>query len=308
MELSYNNGSTFRGCQKKFYWRYVEKLEPVTKLPSLTLGSVLHEGFDLFYKGGSDSEVYDYLLNKFNEEIAKQEVADQEDLLIAKYMAMGMWLYFPYKKKEFDEVASEEKFTIPLAENVNFVGKVDGRVRKGDNWWVRELKTTGLNQRQFEGRCQVSAQGTGYVYAMHKLGYEAKGILYDYIKKPLLRKGMNETADEFGRRIIQDYRTRPKLYYARHYSYRTPVDLYHFEEDSKMLAEDILIKFANGKWYRNQDQCWNFGSCCPYEKICFASKPDPLTVELYFTKREVKDERGVSPVEQGSSEEPGSVT
>jgi hypothetical protein len=291
MELSYNNGSTFRGCQKKFYWRYVERLEPVTKLPSLTLGAVLHEGFDLFYKGGSDQEVYDYLLDKFNEEISKQEVSDQEDLLIAKYIAMGMWLYYPYKKREYQEVSSEEKFTVPIANGVDFIGRVDGRVKQNDLWWVRELKTTGLPQRQFEGRCATSAQGTGYVYAMTKLGYDIKGILYDYIKKPLLRKGINETADEFGRRIIQDYKARPKLYYNRYFSYRTPVDLRHFEEDTIMLAEEITEKTANGKFYRNQDQCWNFGAECPYLKICYVDKPDTLTLQLYFNKKGDNDVR-----------------
>lgn len=289
MDLSYNNGSTFRGCQKKFYWRYIERLEPITKLPSLTLGSVLHEGFDLFYKGSSDQEVYDYILNKFNEEISRQEVADQEDLLIAKYIAMGMWLYYPYKKREFQEVSSEEKFTVPIANDVNFIGRIDGRVKQADKWWVRELKTSGLNQRQFEGRCQTSAQGTGYVWAQMKLGYDIKGILYDCIKKPMLRKGVNETADEFGRRIIQDYRARPKLYYYRYHSYRTPIELNLFENDTKLLADDIIQKLANGKYYRNQDQCWNFGSCCPYHCICFTDKPDALTMQLYFNRKEVKN-------------------
>jgi hypothetical protein len=273
------------------------RLEPITKLPSLTLGAVLHEGFDLFYKGGSDGEVYDYILDKFNEELSKQEAADREDLLIAKYTAMGMWLYYPYKKREYQEIASEDKFTVPITDNVNFVGRIDGRVKQNDKWWVRELKTTGLPQRQFEGRCQTSSQGTGYVWAETKLGYDIKGILYDYIKKPLLRKGVNETADDFGRRIVGDYKARPKLYYNRYFSYRTPVDLYHFEEDTKLLAEDIMAKLATmskfniDKFYRNQDQCWNFGSECPYARICFVEKPDNLTVQLYFNRKEEKDAR-----------------
>ncbi len=287
MDLSYNNGSTFRGCQKKFYWRYIEHLEPVIKIPSLTLGAVLHEGFDLFFKGGADQEVYQYIADKFTEELAKQEASDQEDLLIAKYIALGMWWNYPYKKEKFDQIASEERFEIPLINGVKLVGKVDGRVHQHGNWWVRELKTTGLTQRQFEGRCSTSAQGTGYVYGMIKLGYDVKGILYDYIKKPLLRKGVNETADEFGRRIMHDYKTRPKLYYSRHLSYRTPVDLRNFEEDSIRLAEDIIDKTKTGKFYRNLDQCWNFGSECPYLKICMADKPDQLTLELYFNKKEV---------------------
>jgi len=290
LELSYNNGSTFRSCQKKFYWRYVEHLEPVIKLPSLTLGAVLHDGFDQFYKGMADTDVYHFIGQKFNEEISKQEVSDQEDLLVAKYIALGMWLNYPYKKlKEYDSIESEERFEVPLCEGVKLVGKVDGRIAQYGNWWVRELKTSGLSQRQFEGRCQTSAQGTGYVYGLTKMGYDIKGIMYEYIKKPILRKGVNETADEFGRRIMHDYKTRPKLYYNRYLSYRTPTDLSNFEEDTIRLAEDIIIKLANGKFYRNLDACWTFGAVCPYEKICFTDKPDTLTVQLYFNKKEVRN-------------------
>lgn len=305
LALSYNNGSTFRSCQKKFYWRYIEHLEPYTKLPSLSLGAILHEGFDYFYKGAGDLEVYQYMADRFSEEISKQELADQEDLLIAKYTALGMWHNYPYKKEKFDAIASEERFEIPLTKDVTLVGKVDGRVAQYGNWWVRELKTSGLSQRMFEGRCHTSAQGTGYVYGLTKQGYDIKGILYEYIKKPLLRKGVNETADEYGRRIMSDYKARPKMYYNRHLSYRTPVDLRNFEEDSIRLAEDIVEKMNSGKFYRNLDACWTFGAECPYLRICMTEKPDPLTVQLYFKKKEVQN-GGHASGEEGTNGHSGS--
>jgi len=292
MRISYNNGSTFRGCKKKYYWRYIERLEPIVRLPSLITGAILHEGFDLFFKGTSDIKVLEHITGKFNEAISQQEASDQEDLIIAKYIATGMWLHYPYKSEKFEMIASEEEFTIPM-DNFEFVGRVDGRAFVNSHWWVRELKTTGLSQRQFEGRCETSAQGTGYVYGMQKLGFDVKGLLYDYIKKPLLRKGITESVDDFGRRIVNDYKMRQKLYYNRYYSYRSPIDLKNFEDDITALADDIIETTATKKFYRNTDQCWNFGSCCPYASICFAEKPDPLTLKLYFNKKkEVEDVGG----------------
>ncbi len=283
LELSYSNGAMFKGCQKKFYWRYIKHFLPITKSYALSLGSIIHDGFDLFYKGGSDQEVYTYIAERFDEEMKKEEVSDIEDLLINKYIALGMWWFYPYKNlKEFQHIYSEEEFSVEITPDVHFVGKVDGRIQQQDNWWVRELKTTSMNTRQFEGRCQTSGQGTGYVFGMNKKGYQVKGIMYECIKKPLLRKGVAETADEFGKRIMNDYKSRPKFYYTRYYTYRTPVDLTNFQEDTTLLAEDIQEKLKSGNFYRNTDQCWNFGSECPYAKICFAEEPDPLTLELYF--------------------------
>jgi len=285
-ELSYNKASIYRTCPKKYFWHYVEHLEPVLKLPSLSLGSILHEAFDMFFKGASDQDTYKHIAKRFDEEISKQEVSDQEELLIGKYTAMGMWFNYPYKNVHYDHVASEEEFSVPLCEGWHFVGKVDGRVSQFGKWWVRELKTTTLSERQFESRCRTSAQGTGYVFGLSK--YDIKGILYEYIRKPILRKGVRESADMLGRRIQADYRARPKFYYNNHLSYRTPFDIQQFKYDTCMQIHAMEEAMETGQYYRNMDACWTFGSECPYAKICFAEVPDQLTMDLYFTKNDDK--------------------
>lgn len=286
LALSYSNAATFRSCPKKYYWHYVMGLIPISRAPSLTLGGILHLAFDYFYKGLSDVEVYTLIADAFTEEMSREEAADQETILLNKYIALGMWLNYPYKNlKEFDSIASEEEFVIPLCDGVELVGKVDGRVSQFNNWWVRELKTTGLTTRQFIGRCEVSGQSTGYVYGLTKKGFNIKGILYEYIKKPQLRKGEKETADDFGRRIMKDYKDRPKFYFNRHLSYRTPVDLNNYEEDIVAVAKDMLEHIEANSFYRNTDSCWNYNTECEYSKICFAKEPDPLTLELYYKKK-----------------------
>jgi hypothetical protein len=263
------------------------KLQPVERDSALSLGGIMHEGFDLFYKGGNDRQVYDFINAKFEAEKKRKEVIDQEDILINQFIALGMWLNYPWKNtKEFEEIVSEEAFSVPLCDGVIFVGKVDGRLKQSGNYWVRELKTSGLSKRQFEGRSQVSGQATGYVFGLSQ--YNIKGIFFEYIRKPTLRKGVQETAEIFGRRLQADYRTRPGLYYNRHYSYRTPVDLMHFKQDMTTLAQDILEKIEKKEFYRNVDSCWDYNRECEYAKICFAEEPDPLTLELYFTRKEDK--------------------
>jgi hypothetical protein len=278
----------------KYKFRYIDKLEPRTRIPAITLGKIIHNAFDLFYRGASDENVTSFISESFDDEIAQHELTDQEDLMVAKFTALGMWAHYPYKDlSRYQDIFSEEEFDVPLGRSriFRFIGRVDGRVRIVNKWWARELKTTSLNQRQFEQRQMVSPQATGYVYGLYKRGIDCKGVIYDYIKKPLLRKGVSDTAESFGKRIVEDYRNRPQMYYHQQYVYRTPVDLRHFEQDMTQLAREIRKRGRSGKFYRNQDACWSFNAECPYAKICFAETPDPLTVDLYFDKKEDNDAR-----------------
>lgn len=284
MHISYNSTSIARSCWMKYKWKYVEKLEPVTKSHQLTLGTVLHECFEMLYKGETEEKILQHIHEAYHKEEQKQEAADIEDVIINKYTALGMWHFCPNKNvREFSEVYPEEEHRVVIG-NYSLVIKVDGRVKKDGVWWVRELKTTNLTQEQFKARAGTSAQATGYVYGLRKNGFPVQGIMFDYIKKPLLRKNKSEDMHQFGTRIMNDYKDRPKLYYGRFYSYRNDYQLKIYEEDMITLANDIEDRKQKGNWYRNQDACWNFNSECPYAKICFSERPDALTLELYFTK------------------------
>jgi len=271
----------------KYKWRYVSHLRPITKPIPITLGSIMHEAFDLFYKGSGDEDVFAFIVREFDSALSKVEAADQEDLRIAKFTALGMWRFLPnrYKNlKEFDELHSEEAGSVELDTDIQYTYKFDGRLKKAGVWWVREFKTTGMSQRQFEGRARTSGQATGYVWAANKQGYKVEGVMYDCIKKPLLRKSRRESCNDFGKRIMLDYKTRADYYYSRHYTYRNPTHLEQFEDDMKQLALELRQREAADAFYRNPDQCWNFNYPCPYMPICFERSPDPLTLQLYFTE------------------------
>jgi len=142
-----------------------------------------------------------------------------------------------------------------------------------------------VNQRQFEGRMQTSAQGSGYVYALRSKGYPVEGIMVDYLKRSLLRKRKEETVYEYGQRIYLDYHDKPRYYFGRIYTYRNPVHLLNYEQDMIELVQDIEDRLKSNKWYRNYDNCWNYNAECPFKKICYTDKPDKLTLELYFERK-----------------------
>jgi len=243
----------------------------------------------MHYKGFPTSEVTQYIDTTMDKEISEVSPDEAENLVIAKYTALGMWMNFPTKDLNcFKDIESEKKFEVKVGD-IKLIGICDGLLTYNDCRWVRELKTTGQNFSQFERLSRISSQATAYVYGMRMNHERVEGVIYDYIKKPLLRKNLHEDMHDFGRRIMKDYRERPGIYYRRHYVYRTDQELEVFEQDLLALAKDIKRKLKDGDWYRNTDSCYKYNSECPYYKICHTDNPDPLTVKLYFTKKEVED-------------------
>lgn len=284
MEISNNSSSVARTCWKKYYWRYIEKLTPIQQASALNLGKAVHEAFDLYYKGVDTQKVLVELRKSFDEEIANSSPEEQESLTIQKFTAMGMFGHYPYFNTVFEEIKSEMEFRVQLMDGVWFIGRVDGLVKKDGLWWLRELKTTGQTQRQFNQRVSTASQGSAYVWAMKQLGYDVKGIMYDFIKKPLLRKRVCEDQFQFGSRILNDYKKKSDFYYGQLFSYRSQQELDLWYEDSVSLAKDVISKRRSKRYYRNTQACYSYNFECPYKKICFEEKPDSLMLQLYFRK------------------------
>jgi len=294
--ISYRSSAIARSCWKKYFFDSVEHLVPRKHSTSLITGRILHGAMEQHYLGVSHDDCLDYIRKSFAEEISKAELIDQEELVVARYQTLGMFGNFPFAEydAEITEVIPEMEFEVPLpsSRGIRFIGRLDGLVLSNGNWWVREFKTTGLSMRQFEGRASKSAQGTGYVYgANKKTELPIAGIMFDIIKRPMLRKRLTENMDQFGLRIMKDYHDRPEFYYRRYYTYRTETDINLWQQDMTTLIQDIRMRKKTGRYYRNPEACWQFNQECPYSKICWDEKPDELTVQLCFEKGESYAER-----------------
>ena len=290
LEISHSSCSLARACPQKYKWHYIDGLRPIKKSNALTLGTIIHDAFDMYYKNFSFDDVTAYIRNTMDAQINSASLPDQEDLQVIKFTALGMWTNYPnLNLSEFQEIRSEEEFKVRLGNmrNVKFVGKSDRLVKKDGKWWIGELKTSGLPYQTFKNRMFVSDQVTAYVYAWKQLGYPVQGVIFDFIKKPLLRKGINEDCLSFACRIMKDYQERPDNYFSRHFEYRSDKDVERWLEDMKHAVRAIR-RIWKGDTFRNTDNCWNYNSECPYKKICFADEIDQLTLDLYFEKTHPK--------------------
>lgn len=284
MKLSHSKASRARQCWKKYDFRYNKHLKPKSKHPKMFLGKIYHKALHLHNSGAYQSEVLDYINDEYNSLISEAEFVDQESLLLDKYTCVGMYLSYPWKElTQWEELYPEEEFEVELTDEVQYRGRVDKLVKWNGHWWLWEYKTTGLYEKAFQQRCDVSPQCAGNIWAVAKeRELPIAGMIFDGVRRPKLRKRKSEDTDEFGERIQQNYLDRAEFYHLRYPVYKQPKDIDLWYADTCQLASDILTREETGEWYRNTESCYRFFSECPYKKICMSSEPDPLTVELYF--------------------------
>jgi len=290
LSLSYSSAADLRSCSKKYYYKNILGLQPKVTTSALTVGSAIHECFEMYFNKHPAQEIIQHIEAVYKEGLAKATEIEQERMLIDKYTCLGMWTNYPFSEMEFEEVIPEKSFKVRLGNlrGIYLTGRVDGLVKRQGKWWIREVKTTSLDKRAFQSKASVSYQAAGYMYGVLKESHtQACGVVYDTIKRPLLRRGAHETAQSFGERILADYARADKkeMYYDRYYSYRTEKEISEFEKDMVILARDLRRRISRDNWFRNTDNCFTFNSECPFRKICWEDKPDPGLMEALYKRR-----------------------
>lgn len=113
-------------------------------------------------------------------------------------------------------------------------------------------------------------QNLYYLTALETMGTPAVGVIYNIIRKPLLKKGKAESDLEFSERVAEDINLRPSFYFKRYeisYTQRTLLD---FQGDLlKILTE--FKSWIEGKLptYKNTTACVGKGNMkCEFLGAC----------------------------------------
>jgi hypothetical protein len=294
LDLSYSTSADDRACHKKFYYRNVLGLKPRKKSFPQTIGSTIHVCWERYFLGNDDeASLRDYIVKTYSDAIAEcNDPNIQERLLIDKYTCLGMWENYPFHELSFKQVLPEHTYTYQLGKmrGVYYQVKVDALIQDtAGKWWIREVKTTASDKKEREQRASKSYQITGGVYAILKeTGLKVSGAFYDFMRKPLLRKGVHETATDFGERIYRDYASTKKdplrkdFYYSKYMSYRTTAELAEFEKDMISQAIDIRRRLRLQDWPRNTDACFKYKSECPFMRICWEENPAKELIDSLY--------------------------
>lgn len=188
-ELHVSQISDYRTCPRLYYFKNVEKLAPKTESTKLVVGKAVHRGIAAYYSGEDALEVYENWVDE-NVVNADLELVKQIDL---GRKLLEAYIDFAIQKDNFDPVAVEQQFAVPLwrphykgfrkVKGVAYVGRFDGIVRDYyGKLWLLEHKTCSSFPSDIELR--LNEQAGYYLLAARQVFDEpVVGIIYNLIRK-----------------------------------------------------------------------------------------------------------------------------
>lgn len=311
MKVSNSRIQAFRKCHYSHYLKYVAGLVKKEKGGALERGSVLHECVEYYCTGRSWRRPYNKFAKEFYNKHFAEEIVELGDIPAMVKALMENYQEY-YEEEPYDYISCEQYFELPLIQGVDLIGYIDAIVSEEGNpknVWGKEIKTYSKTpDRDF---LVMNNQSSLYMWALEKLGFPVKGMLWDIIRakeptKPRLTAGgklsqarIDSTPLSLRKGIIE-LGLDPKEYedfistgdYSN-YLYRFPIRkndqvIQTILEDTKSTAKDIRDR---GEELRDRNlgkEC----AWCSYKDICQAEMlglDTSYIIKKHYTHREEND-------------------
>ena len=262
------------GCPRRHYWRYEVGLHALIDAMALRFGTAWHAAMECRWQGRSAEEAL---------MVAAQDRTFDEITVATLAGLLGAY-YARYADCEVvKELHPEVEFRLPLAGSRTFdaAGKIDGLgVLHDGRLALVEHKTCGSDISADSGywlRLRFNQQVYQYVLAARALGWDVQVVIYDVTRKPGIKQKQNETAAEFGDRLVADAKERPEFYFARREVPILDQDLAEFEVQRLALSRQILFFRSAARSARRPEHGWprncNEMTCkyCEFAGFCLAN-------------------------------------
>ena len=176
-------------------------------------------------------------------------------------------------------VALEDKFEFSLKLSngriVPIKGKIDGLAElvTDSSLQLKETKTRGqVDEDGIVDKLPIDLQVNLYAEAVwQKYGRFPKSVLYDVVRRPLLRLGKKETLRGYMERIIDDCVTnRPDHYYFRYISALDEGEHAEWMAQQLIPLVEEFVAWVEGSipTLQNTTSCVVAGFKCPYLQLC----------------------------------------
>ena len=285
MYVSYSMLSSMK-CPMYYYYIYEKKIYPRLKSIPFLAGGLFHEGVHMYFNLVKKKKILKYISNEIQNLLLKVESNKdytQQVLIAEAYTRAALKGYFKlYPRNEFKVIATEKKFTIPLASNIILGGRIDRVVKDKHNevWGIEHKFTSMMGEKGYVVRTAIDQQVSIYYLALIKLGLKPKGIVYDITMKPYKKPLKHETMVEYEERMTSDYKTRPEFYFKREELIRTSKQTADLKEDL-MKKVTRLKTMQTQKLYDKDTSVCNMYGLCEYFPLC--ANPKSSRNKLMFT-------------------------
>lgn len=312
--LTYSAMAMFQTCRQKFKLRQEDWLVPVDTPRALRFGSVTHNWLEVWHDtgdiGATQAVIDRAYINRSSEADEKRDWHYQTAMLRAYACT--------FRDEDFEVVALEKEFSGPLVNPAtgrmsrSFIvrGKVDGIVRRGDQFLLLEHKTAGSITGDYLERLAMDLQILLYSYYVREiLEYPVSEILYNVLVKPRLVQTEGETEEQYEARKAEliaksktgkssakrrmpesdeAFQERLAAWFAaepRFTRQELLLDLDSIDNVRRMIwdiSKELLDARHYRRWHQNPRACFGFGRCA-YWPIC-TSKGNELVIDNLFTR------------------------
>lgn len=245
-----------RTCERLAHYKYVELRRPRKTDNNLHLGKVVHAAVDVWWDTRDGAAVKAFI----------EGLEDIEDSDRAKVLAMMSGYVVSHVEDGIEQISNGRKFQVPITEEDEFWGEIDGLVHKGDQLYIRETKTSGAYDigigSDYYARLRMDSQHQLYMWAMRQEGMKVDGVLYDVIRKPRNRVPKSGDMGAYRDAMLKSISGDLGAYYAR---YIIPYD----EAVVEMAVTDARETIATRQGrLRNDGACYNFMRLCEFFDVC----------------------------------------
>jgi len=228
---------------------------PLVQALYFSYGHLVHAKLAAYYKGIPEPEQPSEKLDPF--------VEAEVEALVEAYKVRDPVAYMGH-----EVVAVEEEFAIPLRtpsgrrwSRYMFSGKIDlcTRDEYGVHWlWDHKTGGTALKRDWLS----IDDQMAFYLWADWQRGRKSVGIIYNLIRKPVIKPRQGETSSEWKARLGKDIEARPEFYLQREAIVKAPKDLLAIEKGLWAIAHII----GKEPILHNPSACRILN--CAYQELC----------------------------------------
>lgn len=265
----------YQNCKRKFYWQYIEGLEPIYRAPAILLGTAGHAGMEEWYRwhkqGASTSKKVKFAIDRAIEDLEsrRDQYYDMGKFETHKRQLKDTFQQYAlvYDEEPFKVIAIEESEEVSLKYGDIFTGRIDLTVMRNEGrLMIMDHKFTSWSLNNFKRAVQASDQATAYTLLWNRNHPQklVSGVIFN---------------------LIRNYQG--SIDFLQVPVYRAHADVEEFErevsENLRDLAQRVIDPEAT--WPKNTDQCFSYNRACPFLELCQGVKFDGL-IGVKYKKRE----------------------
>ena len=272
--LSHSSMENYVACRRRFYYSFFLGLQNAQKKAPLYVGSACHEVLELVHASTVYPDVREMFIQRYMPDDPYADY-DMSNSVIAASALMQVYVESELNRPKGE---TEVQWVLDDPPMIGYVDMVEGKA--GFEWKI-------ASKPDYYTKYTMEEQLCTYFLGIPELEKMHTRILI----KPKLRRGKNESTEEYEERCKDDIRRRPSHYLHEDTYYRHEFDIpeclrkvkYVHAEIMRLLNSDDTIMES---FYQNKNVCLS-PFACDYLSICQAH--GIISDELYVCRDKTKE-------------------